>query len=174
MEIAKFDYISFLDSDDLWLPNKLEEQINFMMDNQIAFSITNYEIITNDGNKTGKYIQSKTRNYKQLLRGNKVGCLTVMLDKRKLSDVKFKDIGHEDYALWLELLRSNNIKVYSIDKVLAIHRDTDNSLSSDKTKVIKWVWNIFRKEENKNVFFSIYLMIRYGLNYFNKTKRVIR
>lgn len=172
LEQARFDYIAFLDSDDIWYENKLERQLNFMKKNNISFSITDYEIINNDGSSTCKYVESQTQDYKKLLRGSRIGCLTVMIDKRKLPKFRFKDIGHEDYALWLKILKKSNIKAHSLREILAKHRDTDNSLSNNKLKTIRWMWNIFRNIEKKNVLSSIYFMIRYSINYKIKVKKI--
>lgn len=169
---AKYNYIAFLDSDDLWSNNKLAIQLKYMQDNDLSFTITDYELINNEGKLLKKYIKSKTQSYQSLLRGSRIGCLTVMIDKTKINSFSFKKTGHEDYALWLEILRENKIKAYAINEKLAKHRITEGSLSSNKKRAIKWTWNIFRKEENKNIFISSYLLFRYGLNRFSKVKKI--
>jgi|SRR5690625_657136 len=170
IEKANYDYIAFLDSDDVWHHDKLEKQLSYMTNNSISFSVTDYELINNNGESTGKYIKSKTQNYKQLLRGSRIGCLTVMINKTKIKKIHFDDIGHEDYAQWLLILKENDIKSYSLNEILAKHRDTEGSLSDNKIKTTKWVWNIFRKVENKSMIFSMYLMMRYIINYIVKKK----
>lgn len=169
---SKYKYIAFLDSDDLWKPEKLEIQITFMESNNIAFTSTDYELITFEGDKLNKYIKAKNKNYKQLLKGNSIGCLTVVYNKELIEEVSMPNIGHEDYATWLEILRVNKIKVYSINAILALHRTGHESLSSNKKRSSGWTWNIFRKNEKKNIIISIFLMIFYVKNSLTKTRKI--
>lgn len=172
LELANYSYIAFLDSDDIWLDTKLEKQVNIINQNDIAFTVSDYEIINNDGTKTNKFISSKNQSYKDLLKGSKIGCLTVLINKDKVKPFKFKEIGHEDYALWLEILRDNSISTLALNEVLAKHRLTDSSLSSNKKKTIKWQWDIYRKIEKKNFVYSSYLLFRYMINVITKTKKL--
>ena len=53
---AKGRWMAFLDSDDLWMPEKLEKQISFMESNGYSFSYTKYQELDVDGNSTGVII----------------------------------------------------------------------------------------------------------------------
>lgn len=172
MKQSRYNYIAFLDSDDLWKPNKLEIQINYMEENGLAFTSTDYELISFEGNKLDKYVKAKNKNYKQLLKGNSIGCLTAVFNKSLIKDLKMPNVGHEDYATWLEILRVNNIMVYPVNKILASHRTGHESLSSNKKRSAKWTWNIFRINENKNIITSIYYMFFYAINSIIKIRKI--
>ena len=104
---AKGRWIAFLDSDDLWLPKKLEKQIHFMESNGYHFSYTNYEEIDEDGNKldvkvTGPKVISKTGMFNYCW----PGCLTVMYDAEAYGLLQIEDIKkNNDYAMWLKVCR---------------------------------------------------------------------
>ena len=150
-------YIAFLDSDDLWEKNKLEVQIEYMKMNKIYMTYTEYSYISEVGKFIKKISIPKKLNYKQALKGNQIGCLTVVIDKSKVGDFEMPNLKHEDYATWLNILR-NNIVAYGIQKDLAKYRKVSNSLSSNKLKTIKWTWLIFRKNQNLDIVrSSVYL-----------------
>ena len=83
-------YIAFLDSDDLWVPTKLEEQINFMSKNQLALSYSSYEKIDEFGNhiKNINVVNTQT-TYHNLLKSNYIGCLTAMIDLKMMEQKKY-------------------------------------------------------------------------------------
>ena len=84
---AKGKYIAFLDSDDIWKDNKLEKQIAFMNENDIAFSFTTYQPISEDGKiKYSVIIASNKMSYHSYLKNTIIGCLTVIIDKEKTGD----------------------------------------------------------------------------------------
>ena len=79
-------YIAFLDSDDVWLPTKLNDQIKFMK-NKVAFSYSSYEIIDEDGNHIkNMIIKNDKPSYFDLLKSNYIGCLTVILDLKLMNE----------------------------------------------------------------------------------------
>ncbi|MFJ8087225.1 glycosyltransferase family 2 protein [Lysinibacillus sp. NPDC095746] len=102
IEKAKGQFLAFLDSDDLWHPEKLSKQLNFMLEHDVAFSYTQYQEITESNKRTRKIVKicKEPVDYKKLLRANYFGCLTVVLDTRKIAKPLFKKTKHEDYALW--------------------------------------------------------------------------
>ena len=79
IKIAEGEYYAFLDSDDLWYPNKLDNQITFMKNNKIAFSYTGYNFISESGEFKNHFLQAKNKiKYSDLLKTNHIGCLTVI------------------------------------------------------------------------------------------------
>lgn len=164
IQAANGKYLAFLDSDDLWKYEKLEKQVNFMEQNKVVFSYSSYEMINEAGEKLDKIVKCKdVITYKDLLRYNKIGCLTVMIDISIIKNLQMEYINHEDYATWLKILKKG-YNAYGIDKSLALYRKRDDSLSGNKLKAAKWTWNIIRNVEKtpllKSIFyFNIYTFI---------------
>ena len=159
LEEAKGRYIAFLDGDDIWLPAKLEEQIPLFSDDKTALVYSYYEKINEDGTKRDRIIKSKgVLNYRQLLHGNIIGCLTCIYDTKKVGKVFFENIGHEDYHTWLKILRMGYI-AKSTETNLALYRVRKDSLSSNKFKVILWLWNIYYNKEKLGFFRSVFCLI---------------
>lgn len=171
---AKGKWIAFLDSDDLWNPEKLEKQIAFMKENGYAFSYTNYEEIDADGNKTGvrvtgpkKITKSGMYNYCW------PGCLTVMYDANHIGLIQIEDIKkNNDYAMWLKVCKKADC--YLLDECLAQYRKGRiGSVSTHSIRtMIGWHYKLYREAENegrasscintvRNLIFGFYKKIRY-------------
>lgn len=143
---GKGQFIAFLDSDDMWDPKKLEEQIAFMKNHQVAFSYTDCRVIDVTGQWTGKNrIAPKEVTYQQLLYGNPIPCLTVVLDRLQVPKIEMPLVKHEDYLAWLYLLQTIP-KAENVGNILASYRVSSDSVSAKKWKAALWQWNIYRKE----------------------------
>lgn len=153
-------YIAFLDSDDLWHKEKLEKQIKMMEEKNISLSYTAYTKINEDGSLRGKIKVPEKVNYKGLLKGNIMGCLTVVVRKDILKDSKFKQTKQEDYILWLELLKKVDFS-YGLQESLAFYRVLNNSRSSNKVDLVKFNWKIYREIEKLSLIKSIYYFVIY-------------
>lgn len=151
-------YIAFLDSDDLWSANKLQIQIEYMLSNKVYMTYTEYSYIDEAGNYIKNIPVPKTLNYKLALRGNQIGCLTVILDKEKIGYFQMPNLKHEDYATWLNILKLGII-AEGIQQNLAKYRKVNNSLSSNKLKTIGWTWNIFRNDQKIGCVCSLYFLL---------------
>src|SRR5699024_8141503 len=105
IDAANGRYIAFLDSDDLWLAEKLEKQISFMQKHDIALSFTEYARMREDGTLLKSNIKAPaTIDYDGLLKHCVIGCLTVMIDLRKTGHIQMKNLrARQDYVLWLSL-----------------------------------------------------------------------
>mgnify|MGYP000375070833 CR=1 FL=1 len=127
LQLAKGRWIAFLDSDDIWFPEKLEKQISFMEDNNIGFSYTNYEIIDESGKEQGIKVTGPKRITKQgMFNYCWLGCLTVMYDSKIIGLIQIEDIKkNNDYAMWLKVCKKANC--YLLDEVL-VHTHIKNSL----------------------------------------------
>lgn len=160
-------YIAFCDSDDMWLPTKLEEQIPLFDDNtSIVFS--NYEKIDTELNRNKRYIIApKQATYNSLLNGNYIGNLTGVYDTEKVGKVYQQKVFHEDYIMWLEILKKGYI-AKNTNTITALYRVSKDSFSSSKIKVLKWQWNIYRTILKCNLLESVYHFIVYAVKAFLK------
>jgi len=147
LTMARGKYIAFLDSDDIWLPEKLETQLHFMISNNISFSFTEYSFIDEEGNELDKLVRIPAEvDYSFLLKNTIIGCLTVMLDKEAFGNIQMPDLKRrQDYAMWLALLRTG-CKAYGLQKKLAMYRVVNGSHSSNKLKAVKATWEVYEFE----------------------------
>jgi len=154
---AKGRYISFLDSDDLWLPDKLFSQITFMQEHDIALSYTSYYHIEEESEKIINQIYALNKvNYSELLKKNIIGCFTAIYDTEKLGKVYMPDIRkRQDYALWLAILKKVPF-AYGLDEMLGYYRVRTNSVSSNKILSSKYNWKVYREIEKLPLYKAIY------------------
>jgi teichuronic acid biosynthesis glycosyltransferase TuaG len=159
IEMAKGKYIAFLDSDDLWKPEKLEKQIQFMKDNNSLLSYSNYTLIDEEGkdlNIIKKPISKIT--YKEQLKENQIGCLTAIYDQEKLGKIYMPLIRkRQDYGLWLNILKKIE-HADKIDEVLAIYRIRKSSISSNKIEMLKYNFDLFNKHQKLSKLKSFYYL----------------
>lgn len=176
---AKGRWIAFLDSDDLWMPNKLEKQIAFMQDNKYFFSYTSYGEIDAVGNNLGRIISGPRKiDRKMMCAYCWPGCLTVMYDAFSLGEFQIVDMEkNNDYAMWLKI--SKVADCFLLNEVCAEYRrGRKNSISNHNVFVlIKWHYKLFRQSEEfgklKSALMTI-INIFFGLIkkfYFVKTVR---
>lgn len=148
LELAKGQYVAFLDSDDVWLPQKIEHQIALMKKEKTGFSYTAIEMIDENGKKIkAKRNIKETCDYKYLLHNTIIATSSVVIDRAILGDFRIPlRRGGQDYATWLMLLRNGGIAC-GINEILCQYRVTKGSLSSNKFKSIKQVWEIQTQDE---------------------------
>ena len=165
---AKGRWIAFLDSDDLWMPEKLEKQISFMETNDYSFSYTEYEEIDVNGNKTGVYVTGPKKITKAgMFNYCWPGCLTVMYDKEVIGLIQIVDIKkNNDYAMWLKACRKANC--YLLDEELSKYRrGRADSISTQSIRnLIGWHFKLYREVEKNNVivsFFNTWRNLVFGL-----------
>jgi teichuronic acid biosynthesis glycosyltransferase TuaG len=168
---AEGRFIAFLDSDDLWMPTKLEKQLNFMIKNNYDFTYTHYDLIDEENIKYGKTFKAqKEVSYHDLLKTCSIGCLTVIYDTKKIGKVYMPLIRRrQDYGLWLKILKTTP-KAYCLEESLAVYRRRQNSISSNKKKAALFQWKIYREVEKLNIFSSLFYFIHYAINGFKKYK----
>ena len=157
MNLANGSYMAFLDSDDIWVPNKLEIQIKWMNDNGYAFSCTAYEQIDEDDNSLNKIIKTIPKtDYNRLLLDCPVGNSSVVYDVEKMGKFEVPNIRkRNDDALWLQMLKKEKY-IWGMPEVLMKYRIRKNSISSNKLKVIKYHWILYREIEHLSVFRSAF------------------
>lgn len=152
---AKGQYIAFLDSDDLWLPTKLEKQIAFMQTNNLSLTYSSYYTIDDNEKLLNTRIAKDTITYTDMLKSNYIGNLTGIYDASKLGKVYMENIGHEDYTLWLKIMKKVGT-TQGIQEPLAKYRVQTKSISSNKLKALKWQWTIYKDIVNLSLPQRIY------------------
>jgi teichuronic acid biosynthesis glycosyltransferase TuaG len=160
-EEAKGKYIAFLDSDDIWLPNKLEKQIKFMNHNKLAVTYCSYKTIDESGGLINTRIVKNHITYQDMLKSNHIGNLTGIYDCKKLGKYYMDNIGHEDYTLWLKIMKDVKY-TKGIAEPLAKYRILDNSISTNKIKALQWQWYIYQNIVGLDIFRSAYYFIWYA------------
>lgn len=142
-------YLALLDSDDLWMPEKLALQIGHMRTTNSVLSYTGYRFFRNATGGERQYIKEirprETISYSQLLAGNPICCSTVMMLRSALSLAPFPYVERkEDYALWLNLSRSG-VKLCGMNNVLTDYRIDANSVSANKFTMAILQWKVYRQ-----------------------------
>lgn len=158
LQEANGRYVSYLDADDLWMPEKLEKELKFMMEKGASFAFTGYEFADENGIGLGKVVHvPETLTYKQALSNTTIFTTTVMFDTEKLSkeQLEMPVIKSEDTALWFKVLRSG-VVAYGLDENLVKYRRPGKTLSSNKLEAIRRIWNLYRKAEGLGIFVSIW------------------
>lgn len=169
LSIAKGRYVAFLDSDDIWKPEKTEKQLRLLEEKNGAFSFTAIEMIDDNGEIVKKKRKVKEKvNYKFLLHNTMIPTSSVIIDRNKTGDftMPLRRSG-QDYATWLQLLRDGTI-AYGINEALVQYRVGHKSLSSNKFKSIKQVWEIQTRDEHINKFSAFFNVICFGFNALKK------
>lgn len=151
LRIASGRWIAFLDSDDLWLPEKLERQISFMETNDYAFTYHEYSEISEDGEDLGVTVSGIKRVGKfGMYACCWPGCLSVMYDQKKIGVIQINDIRkNNDTAMWLKVIQKSNC--YLLKETLAKYRRRKGSITPPSIKDrILWHYRLFRDAEEMN------------------------
>jgi glycosyltransferase involved in cell wall biosynthesis len=169
IELATGDYMTFLDADDIWFPDFIENSIKTINQTGIHFVFSSYkrsnenlEFVYSD------FIVPQKVTYTDILKSNSISCLTAFVDIKKLGKKKMPEIfKRQDMGLWLQYLKEIPY-AYGIQEPKAIYRIRENSLSRNKKNLIKYQWQFYREVEKLSVFQSIYYMLQWMYRGFMK------
>lgn len=170
IDAAVGKYIAFLDGDDCWEPEKLEKQISFMREKNIAFSYTAYRKIDETSKVYCTVNVPERVDYKNLLKTCVIGCLTAVYDVEKIGKI-FMPINtkREDFATWLLILKKIEF-AYGFKEPLANYRVYEKQSSSKKIKMAKENWLLYRNIEKLNILQTIYYFSHYAIRGFLRAK----
>ena len=164
IEQAKGDYLTFIDSDDLWLPTFLETSLKFVKKSE-GFIFSSYH--RQDEQLLPKYkdfIVPKTVTYTDILKTNSISCLTAFIDIQKLGKLYMPDVLYrQDMGLWLSYLKKVDV-AFGIQKPLAIYRIRENSHSRNKFNLLKHQWIFYRRIENLSILRTLYYFVLWMKN----------
>lgn len=169
--LANGKYVSFLDGDDIWLPNKLEVEANYLIKRHVNWVCSNYEVINEDYEQLNKRIRKPgLYTYNDIIKnGNPIGMLTVAISTKILKNNKFRELHHEDFDLWIRLAKQGYL-CFTINSILASYMKSSKSLSGNKLKSIMWTYQVFRNNKI-SILKSYWLIIRYFFNAINRVKK---
>lgn len=169
LELARGRYAAFLDSDDVWMPSKISRQIELMKEKNSPISYTAIEMIDkNSKTIKGRRNIKETCNYKYLLYNTIIATSSTVVDRTMVGDFRMSTRrGGQDYATWLMLLR-NGAVAYGINEALVRYRVASGSLSSNKFKSIKQVWEIQTHDEKINKISAALHVMCFSFNAFKK------
>ncbi|UYW00912.1 glycosyltransferase [Flavobacterium agricola] len=159
------NYIAFLDSDDMWKPEKLQVQIDFLKTNNLAITFSGYELIDEKSNPLRKLILPKKQvTYKELFYCNWIGNLTGIYDVTKIGKIPISTFRkRQDWIMWLEVLKIEKV-AFSTPNNLAYYRIRKDSISASKLQLLKSNYLVYYNYHKQNVVSSFFSMLVFLYN----------
>lgn len=168
LDRARGRYIAFCDSDDYWLPKKLERQINFMLENEIYLCYTHYFQENSRNERTHIVVSPDRVNYQKMLRTNYIGCLTAVYDAGYLGKVVIPNRRkRQDWLLWLRILERIDY-AYCFREPLSVYCMSTDSLSGNKRRLINETISIYKNELRIGTFKSLWMFLIFSFSYVSK------
>ncbi len=156
-------WIAMLDSDDMWMPKKCQEQLDFALEDNYEFVYSDYEKMDWNGQRKERFVRVKERvTYKDILCVNSIPCCTAMVKRELIGDNRFKPVPIEDCCLWLDILRGGTV-AHNTGKIHALYRVQKQSRSSNKLQMIAVRWRMLRNMERLGIVSSCYYLIHFLL-----------
>lgn len=160
---AKGRWLAFLDSDDLWLPAKLNHQVDFQRRHGVKLTFTEFRRISADGSRIGHLVRVPDRlDYQTLLGNTAIATSTVIVDRALAGDIEMKKIYYDDFGCWLDVLRAGGF-ARGIHEDLMRYRVVGGSVSRNKRRSAMEVWKIYREVERLGRLASAYHFSKYAL-----------
>ncbi len=153
IEKSESNYLAFMDSDDFWPKDKLEKQLFEMLKNEYSFTYTNYNFFYNDNDKNVRTINLPLFiDFKSFLYQSSMSTSSIIISRKALGDIRFKNVDQEDYLFKCDLLK-NGETAFKIKDTYVFYRINKENRSSNKLKNILSLWKI-NKFHNKLNFFA--------------------
>ena len=174
---AQGRYIAFLDSDDLWLNNFLEEQMKFLKANKASLVYCSYYMIDENNKEIlNPYIVKDKVSYKDILKFLPIGMLTSLYDTKQIGKYYFEEsLGsiRDDYVYWLKILKNIDFG-YANPEILARYRIHKNGITKKKYKMILPQFKVYYKIERLGIIKSLYYLLHWSLHGLRKyhTKKI--
>ena len=166
---ARGRWVAFLDSDDEWLPEKLERSISFAVEHESPLTFTGFRPMDTSGLRIGRYFEvPHTVNLSQIRTLNVIVTSSALVDRSMTGPIRMKNVVASDFACWLEILHNHKL-AYGLSEDLVRYRITPKSLSRNKLNVPRKIWRIYRDVENLGLVSSalnlLLYVVRSGLKY---------
>lgn len=171
-EMAKGEFISFLDADDYWHPQKLEKQVQFMQENSCQVSYTSYVKVDENGKALKRILAMPDLSFQKQLRNNYIGNLTGMYNARKLGKIFSPNLRkRQDWAVWLEAIERSGESALGLQEDLGYYRINKNSLSANKLQLIKHNFNFYKQHLDYSYPKATFAMFFFFWEYFIVRRR---
>lgn len=168
IDAARGRYLAFLDSDDLWLPEKLSRQLTFMATTGAVLSFTRFRRIDADGAVQGRLIDVPDHlSYTDLLKNTAIATSTAMVDTAATGPLRMTRTYYDDYALWLGILRAGH-PARGLREDLMRYRVLGQSVSRNKLRSARMVWRVYRDVERLSLPRALWSFGHYAANALRK------
>jgi glycosyltransferase involved in cell wall biosynthesis len=166
IKVAKGRFIAFCDSDDLWMPDKLEKQLQFMIERRCALTYSSYITCDENGAQNG-YVKCLMKlNYAKILRDNGIGCLTAIYDAELIGKHYMPSIRkRQDWCLWISIIKEVGT-AYGLQEPLAIYRLRTGSISSNKLEMLRYNFNVYHKVIHYPKWWALIVLMCYFMPYY--------
>jgi teichuronic acid biosynthesis glycosyltransferase TuaG len=168
LQRASGRWIAFLDSDDMWLPAKLERSLAHARANRAALVFTGYRRISQDESRVGGFIHvPRTLTYRQLLGNTAIATSTVLIDRSIAGDVRMERVFYDDFVCWLGILKRGHV-AHGLGEDLMRYRVLAQSVSRNKGRSAREVWKTYRDVEQLGPMAASWYFTRYAANALRK------
>ena len=175
LDMSRGAYVAFLDSDDMWYPQKLVNQIRAIKEKNADMVYTSYRLVTpSDGGTRAEYIVPERVDLSAMLAQNYIGCSTVLMSHKLAADYRFStECYHEDYALWLRMLQQG-VTMIGLSEVQVDYTYYPTSKAGNKFRSAKKRWNIYRQYLGLSRWKSLAYFLQYAASGIKKYRQLVR
>lgn len=162
LQAARGGLVAFLDSDDVWLPEKLQRQLTQLREVNGCFSFTGFRRMDESGQRIGEFRPvPRQLTYLDLLKNTAIMTSTVLIDRRVTGDFMMPTTYYDDFATWLDLLKRGHV-AHGLSEDLVRYRMVGQSISRNKWRSALWVWKTYREVERLSLVRSAWCFANYA------------